>query len=1066
MSQICKKNIPSALKEKDEIIHRLREGRPAIFLDYDGTLTPIVEDPSRAVLPENIKELISELSEHWLVAIISGRAMADVKRLVGIENIIYAGSHGLNIYGPEESFHETPGERFSATLDRVEKDLEDTVKDLDGVRVERKPYAIAVHYRQAGGEVLPELEKRLSKISDNYPNISKQKGKKIFEFRPDIEWNKGKAIEYLMERLFVDSSRVVPVYIGDDTTDEDGFKSISNTGIGILVGDHKRQTEAHYTLRDPAETEDFLQELVKLAREGSSFNIWSLTYEGFDTEQEKLREALCTVGNGYFAARGAAPESTAGSVHYPGTYMAGIYNRLKSQVEGRKIENESLVNVPNWLAFDFCIGDDDWFKLGSVNIFDYHQELDMLHGVLTRSMLIEDKKKRRTRIIQRRFAHMTESHLAGLETRILAMNWSGSIRIRSGLDGRVENTLVERYRGLNNHHLEQLGNGAEDDIIWIQADTSQSHIRIAEAARTELFSPDGMIDLPGRIIMEPGYIAREFDVKIETGREIRIEKIAALYNSRDSAISESLIEAQDLARHAEKFGKLLESHILAWAHLWDRWQIKVQTESPRISQILNLHIFHLLQTVSPNSAELDVGVPPRGLHGEAYRGLIMWDELFIFPLLNLRMPDITRSLLKYRYHRLPRARQAAKISGYKGAMFPWQSGSNGQEQAQTLHLNPQSGNWIPDNTQLERHINIAIGYNIWQYYQVTGDEDFMYFYGTEMLIQIVRFWASKAKYNHKMGRYEICGIMGPDEFHEKYPESSEPGIDNNAYTNVMLAWLLWRTLEIIETLPERRRRSIMEDFSIKQNELDQWEDIGRKLRVPFHDGGIISQFEGYGDLQEFNWEEYKKKYGNIQRLDRILESEGDSPDRYKVSKQADVLMLFYLLSADELNELFDRLGYTFTKDTIPDNIDYYLERTSNGSTLSRVVHAWVLSRSEREMSWTLFQDALESDIEDIQGGTTREGIHLGAMAGTVDIILRCYSGIESRGSVMWFNPRLPAGLKSLRFSIKYCNNYIDVDITGRSLKLHNHPGPANPVKIGFKGRTYQIAPGDDMEFEL
>ncbi|MEJ2024635.1 MAG: trehalose-phosphatase, partial [Deltaproteobacteria bacterium] len=509
------------------------------------------------------------------------------------------------------------------------------------------------------------------------------------------------------------SSRTVPLYMGDDTTDEDAFRAIGERGIGILVSDRDKETAARYRVNDPSEAAEVLEELLKLAERESSTNVWSLTYEGFEPDSEKLREALCTTGNGYFATRGAAPEAAAGDVHYPGTYIAGIYNRLKSHVADHTIENESMVNAPNWLPLNFRIEDEDWFALESVHILQYRQELDMHHGVLERAVQFEDERKRRTRLTQRRFVHMRYPHLAGLETTILPESWSGTLQIRSGLDGRVENTLVKRYRQLNNRHLNHLECDGDDDLIWIEVETNQSHIRIAEAARTEIFHRGRMIQPPCEVVVEEGgYIAQQFNMDVEVGQPLRIEKIASVYTSKEAAVSESLLEARTALRHADAFGELLESHTLAWEHLWARWRIDIRAQSPRIEQILNLHIFHLLQTVSPNTVDLDVGVPPRGLHGEAYRGLIMWDELFIFPLLNLRIPDITRALLKYRYRRLPHAIWAAEAAGYRGAMFPWQSGSNGQEQAQTLHLNPESGRWIPDNSQLERHINIASVYNV------------------------------------------------------------------------------------------------------------------------------------------------------------------------------------------------------------------------------------------------------------------------------------------------------------------------------------------------------------------
>jgi alpha,alpha-trehalase len=444
----------------------------------------------------------------------------------------------------------------------------------------------------------------------------------------------------------------------------------------------------------------------------------------------------------------------------------------------------------------------------------------------------------------------------------------------------------------------------------------------------------------------------------------------------------------------------------------------------------------------------------------------MWDELFIFPFISLRIPDLTRSLLTYRYRRLPEARWAASNAGYKGAMFPWQSGSNGREEAQSLHLNPRSGRWIKDNTDLQRHINAAVAYNVWHYYQVTEDSNFMEFYGAEMMFELARFWASIAEYNRSIDRYEILGVMGPDEFHDRYPGADRPGLNNNAYTNVMAAWVLCRALETMELLPQARRRAIMENLGIKRDELDLWDDMSRKIRVAFHGDGIISQFEGYGDLREFEWEAYRRKYQDIHRLDRILEAEGDSPNRYKVSKQADTLMLFYLFSAEELGELFDRLGYDLDPATIPRNVEYYMRRTSHGSTLSAIVHSWVMSRSAREESWNLFRNALESDVSDVQGGTTHEGIHLGAMAGTVDLIQRCYTGLEARRDTLRFNPDLPAELKHIEFNIQYRNHWLTVEVTQHHLRVRSRLEDVDPIKVAVRGKVLELRPGEELEYSL
>ena len=252
--------------------------------------------------------------------------------------------------------------------------------------------------------------------------------------------------------------------------------------------------------------------------------------------------------------------------------------------------------------------------------------------------------------------------------------------------------------------------------------------------------------------------------------------------------------------------------------------------------------------------------------------------------------------------------------------------------------------------------------------------------------------------------------MGPDEYHDGYPGSDEEGLRNNTYTNVMAVWVLQRALEALQELPPHYRQELVDELEIRDEELERWRDISRKMTVIFHVDGVLSQFEGYEQLPEFDWEGYRDKYGNIQRLDRVLEAEGNSTNRYKVSKQADVLMLLYLLSPHELRGLLARLGYEVSEEQLSRTVDYYLARTSHGSTLSSVVSAWILARYAPHKAWRFLQQALQSDVADIQGGTG--GIHLGAMAGTVDLVLRCLTGMRAHGQVLRFDPAMPPQIRT------------------------------------------------------
>ena len=797
---------------------------------------------------------------------------------------------------------------------------------------------------------------------------------------------------------------------------------------------------------------------------------WHLVHDGYNPDEQGLREALCTLGNGFFATRGAPPEAVADGTHYPGTYIAGGYNRAVSRVAGRDVENEDLVNVPNWLGLTIRLPGGPWFRLADVELLEYRQTLSLGTGLLERELRFRDPAGRTTAWHERRLVSMAEPHMAALAVEITPEDWSGRLTLRTSLDGSVVNAGVARYAALEGRHLEVLrAEGAGDDCILLHTRMNQSRREIGQVARTRVYRGDEAIDTEGRIARAAHWVARELELDVRAGEAIEVEKVLGMHTSRDPAISEACDAALEKAAGADRFEELFASHRNAWKRLWKECDIGIEAGEPATPLKLRLHTFHMLQTLSPHTMDYDVGAPARGWHGEAYRGHIFWDELFILPVMTLKLPDVSRALLLYRFRRLPAARRAARANGFGGAMFPWQSGSDGREESQRLHLNPVSGRWIPDHSRRQRHINAAVAYNVWKYYQATEDHEFLYFYGTEILIEIARFWASVATWDAGRQRYVIRGVMGPDEYHTAYPGAdpdTDGGLDNNAYTNVMAAWCLMCARDALDLHPEDSRVALCNRVDLTADEQRHWEEVSRALYVPFHGDGIISQFEGYEALPEFDWEGYRAAHGDIRRLDRILDAEGDTPNRYKASKQADVLMLFYLFSADELRVLFERLGYVLERDDIPKNVDYYMRRTSHGSTLSSVVHAWVLARSDRGGSWQCFRDALDSDIADVQGGTTPEGIHLGAMTGTLDLLHRCYLGIETRGNVLHLDPVLPRDVSRLQVMLRFRRHQLEMDATHERISVHSRPLIAPPISIAYRGRVHELSPGLGFTFDL
>ncbi len=794
---------------------------------------------------------------------------------------------------------------------------------------------------------------------------------------------------------------------------------------------------------------------------------FSLTYDGFDPGAEGLREALTSTGNGYLCTRGAAEWEDADGVHYPGTYAHGGYNRETTILGGLPVLNEDLVNLPNWLVLALRIEGEDAIRLADVELLDYRHELDIRFATIVRDLRFRDRSGRQTTLRSRRFVSMADPHHAGIEWTLVPENWSGHVEVVTAIDGRVQNGGVARYQQLEGRHLSPVSPRTfGPEVIALKAETRQSNLYISEATRTRVFRGDQPLQVERTLHQMEDYIQQVLAFDVQQGAATRVEKMVAFYTSRDPAISDTLVKAaKSAARHAD-FAGSLERHNAAWDELWRVCDVRV-SGNERVQMLLRLHIAHVLQVCSRHTADLDAGLPARGLNGEAYRGHVFWDEIYAFPFFNFRLPDVTRELLMYRYRRMGEARAAAREAGFRGAMFPWQSGSEGTEETQRVHLNPLSGRWEPDLSRNQRHVNAAIFYNIWHYFQTTGDHAFLGGYGAEMMLEIARFWASIAHFNPERERYEIHGVMGPDEFHDKYPDAQKGGLRNNAYTNVMVAWLCGIAGKLLSLLPASRAEALRGRLRIDDDELAIWRDMSRRMFVPFHDDGIISQFEGYDDLDELDWDAYREKYDNIQRLDRILRAEGDDPNRYKLTKQADTVMLFFLLPREELREIFERLGYDYRGDTALRNVAYYDRRTSHGSTLSFVTHAGVLAALDPESSWDRFLVALQSDVDDIQGGTTKEGIHLGVMCGTLDLVQRGYTGTHVREGILYFDPRLPSRLDGLSFSMQFQETPMVVTLTGDRLTLAIHPeGVSRPVRVGVRDDVRELRPGDRTVFEL
>mgnify|MGYP005838623149 CR=1 FL=1 len=255
--------LPSALAKVDDIAARIDAKQLAVFLDYDGTLAPIVDRPEQAELDDEMRAALSHLAERCKTAVISGRSLEDVRERVGLATVYYAGNHGLQISGPDQTeIRHEKGREYLDVVAEACRELRSRLEDIHGILIENKEFSLSVHYRLAADSVVPDVEAVVDEVVAAKPDLRKHSGKKVFEIRPRIDWDKGKAVLWLLDALELDEERALPLYIGDDATDEDALAVLEERGIGIRVMGNSGISRARYRLRDSGEVKIFLEKLA------------------------------------------------------------------------------------------------------------------------------------------------------------------------------------------------------------------------------------------------------------------------------------------------------------------------------------------------------------------------------------------------------------------------------------------------------------------------------------------------------------------------------------------------------------------------------------------------------------------------------------------------------------------------------------------------------------------------------------------------------------------------------------------------------------------------------------
>ncbi|MFH5812163.1 glycosyl hydrolase family 65 protein [Companilactobacillus sp. FL22-1] len=770
---------------------------------------------------------------------------------------------------------------------------------------------------------------------------------------------------------------------------------------------------------------------------------WQIDYQDVPTGTKSYgQEALLTLGNGYLGWRGASVTSRYSEDHYPGLYIAGVFNQTSTTVNGHQVINEDLVNFPNPQLLKLTVNNE------SV-IMPYqqrHAQLDMKHGCLieeTTFSLGEGHLFLKTTKV----CNPVSYHQLGLKIE-LSLDFSAQVKIELIIDGAIQNQNVARYRKFNSQEFQLIaGNG---NIL--QGQTLQSQISFAIGAKTTSSKADfKTLHLPDKVIDQA-------QVNLSKNEPITIERIMSVATSHESADFLAIVQ-NDLQEGS--YTDIYQTSVNHWQEFWQDSDVFLKSTESDIQKLVRLNIFQLHQAAQKESnPDFDASVGSRGLTGEGYRGHIFWDELFLVPYYAANDPEAAKAIIKYRIKRLKAAQKNAELQREAGAMYPWQSASVGDEQAQFIHFNLLSNTWYPDNSRLQRHVSLAIIYDLWSYTQITGNNDLLLNGGLEMLLETSKFWLNKVQYDGE--KYHLSGVMGPDEFHEAYPNAKTGGLSDNAYTNLMLAWSLSWLLKLRDTMAKDFVK-IAKKTDFTDNLLEKAVEVSHKLALYITEDGVIEQYNHYFALKELDLPAYAKKYGDIHRIDRILISEGKVADDYQVDKQADTLMMVYNLGIKTMAQTIEKLGYHLPTEWLLQNRDYYLAKTVHGSTVSRPVYASVdMAINECNAAWEKLKVAIKSDYDDIQGGTTAEGIHTGVMGAILTVITRDLAGVYWSDKMLTVEPKLPDEVTNLAFKQTYQG--VKYHFTLQKDKLTIEADQSTLVKV--MGKTVELSANDPQIFGI
>lgn len=755
----------------------------------------------------------------------------------------------------------------------------------------------------------------------------------------------------------------------------------------------------------------------------SSDREWLLVEEGFTLAREREIESLLAIGNGYVGNRASLAEGSRLSA--PATFAAGVFTQAK------EASIPELLVLPDWTGVRIWI-EGQPLSMQEGQVLEHRRILDLRQGVLWREWRHRDVNGRVTYLQAFRLASLSDRHLLLQWLALRPENYAGKIELETAVElaPQLEPVLPAEWKTRR---------GAERaNVLPLALHTPGRQHTVALALASQVHTS---AEAGGKreVEMQPRAVVERFQLAAAVGAECELHRVVSIYTSRDVARPFETAVAHVNRVFPSGLKPAIAAHTAEWKSRVDAADVRVEGDE-FLQSSLRFAEYHLISAANPEDPRVSIGA--RALTGEAYKGHVFWDtEMYMLPFYVYTHPASARALLSYRHATLEAAREKARSAGFAGAMYPWESADTGEETTPRSVITPAGEVIRVLNGEMEIHITADIAFAVWQYWQASGDDDFFFPAGAEILLESARFWASRGKLEGD-GAYHIRHVIGPDEYHEN--------VDDNAYTNLMAAWNLRRGAETVQLLKQRGAevwRELCERLRLSEEEAGRWPKLADAMFTGFNPKTrLFEQFTGYFEKEEIDLKSYEPRSA---AMDVILGHQ--RIQHSNVVKQADVVMAMYVL------------GDSIAPEVAAANFHYYEPRTGHGSSLSPAIHALMAARlGDMGLAQRYLRQSAEIDLRNNMGNASG-GVHAAALGGLWQAMVFGFAGVQVQGDGISFAPHLLPDWRRIAFPLRWRNRQLRVSIEPNRMRVAvEGEGAAN---LSVNGAHIVAEPGREYASE-